>query len=68
MTDTWHVLKAALLFSIIGQKPGLVGFNLHFMQSDYYYIKELVDSLCRDGADAQYMQYLSNSRITSSSA
>ena len=35
----------------------------------YYYtctcIRELVDSLCRDGADAQYMQYLSKSRITS---
>ena len=28
-------------------------------------IRELVDSLCRDGADAQYMQYLSKSRITS---
>ena len=29
------------------------------------YIRESVDSLCRDGADAQYMQYLSKSRITS---
>ena len=28
-------------------------------------ISESVDSLCRDGADAQYMQYLSKSRITS---
>ena len=28
-------------------------------------IGESVDSLCRDGADAQYMQYLSKSRITS---
>ena len=28
------------------------------------YIRESVDSLCRDGADAQYMQYLSKSRIT----
>ena len=28
-------------------------------------IRESVDSLCRDGADAQYMQYLSKSRITS---
>ena len=27
--------------------------------------REPVDSLCRDGADAQYMQYLSKSRITS---
>jgi len=26
---------------------------------------ESVNSLCRDGADAQYMQYLSKSRITS---
>ena len=26
---------------------------------------ESVDSLCRDGADAQYMQYLSKSHITS---
>ena len=30
-----------------------------------YNIRESVDSLCRDGADAQYMQYLSKSRITS---
>ena len=29
------------------------------------YIRESVDSLCRDGADAQYMQYLSKSRTTS---
>ena len=29
------------------------------------FIRESVDSLCRDGADAQYMQYLSKSRITS---
>ena len=29
------------------------------------YIRESVDSLCRDGADVQYMQYLSKSRITS---
>ena len=28
-------------------------------------IRESVDSLCRDGADAQYMQYISKSRITS---
>jgi len=27
----------------------------------YIYIRESVDSLCRDGADAQYMQYLSKS-------
>ena len=27
-------------------------------------IRESVDSLCRDGADTQYMQYLSKSRIT----
>ena len=30
------------------------------------YIRELVDSLCRDGADAQYMHYLSKSDITQS--
>ena len=30
----------------------------------YEYIRESVDSLSRDGADAQYMQYLSNSYIT----
>ena len=29
------------------------------------YIRELADSLCRDGADTQYMQYLSKSHITS---
>ena len=28
-------------------------------------VRELVDSLCRDGADAQHMQYLRKSRITS---
>ena len=28
-------------------------------------IRESVDSLCRDGADVQYMQYLSKSRIPS---
>ena len=28
-------------------------------------IRESVDSLCRDGADVQYMQYLNKSRITS---
>ena len=28
-------------------------------------IRESIDSLCRDGTDAQYMQYLSTSRITS---
>ena len=28
-------------------------------------IRESVDPLCRDGADAQYMQYLSKSHITS---
>ena len=28
-------------------------------------IRESVDFLCGDGADAQYMQYLSKSRITS---
>ena len=28
-------------------------------------IRELVDSLCRDGADAQYMQHSSKSHITS---
>ena len=28
-------------------------------------IRESVDSLCRDGADVQYMQYLSKSHITS---
>ena len=28
-------------------------------------IRELVDSLCRDGMDAQYIQYLSKSCITS---
>ena len=31
---------------------------------DFLYIKELVDSLCKIGADAQYMQYLSKSHIT----
>ena len=29
------------------------------------FIRESVDSLCRDGAEAQYIQYLSKSRIIS---
>ena len=29
------------------------------------HVRESVDSLCRDGADAQYMQYLSKCCITS---
>ena len=36
-----------------------------FSTSCAVYIRELVDSLCRNGADAQYMQYLSKSGITS---
>ena len=32
---------------------------------DLSFIRESVDSLCRDGADAQYMQYLSKSLIIS---
>ena len=35
------------------------------LEQDKKFIRESVDSLCRDGADAQYMQYLSKSRITS---
>ena len=34
-------------------------------ECEFVCIRESVDSLCRDGADAQYMQYLSKSRITS---
>ena len=32
-----------------------------------YMYQRVGDSLCRDGADAQYMQYLRKSRITSPS-
>ena len=39
--------------------PNLMAYVL------YYIIRESVDSLCRDGADAQYVQYLSKSRMTS---
>ena len=39
--------------------------NLKFDGANVYIIRESVDSLCRDGADTQYMQYLSKSRITS---
>ena len=35
------------------------------MRTTLLLVRESVDSLCRDGADAQYMQYLSKSRITS---
>ena len=37
----------------------LVEMTISFSQ--YIYIRESVDSLCRDGADTQYMQYLSKS-------
>ena len=33
------------------------------LELNFKYIRESVDSLCRDGADAQYMQYLSKNRI-----
>ena len=29
------------------------------------HIRESVDSVCKDGTDAQYMQYLNKNRITS---
>ena len=35
----------------------------HYTKLLRHYIRELVDSLCRDGTDAQYMQYLRKSRI-----
>ena len=38
---------------------------VNFLHDNSVSIRESVDSLCRDGADAQYMQYLSKSRITS---
>ena len=40
------------------------GENCRIFQR-HEYIRESVDSLCRDGADAQYMQYLRKSCITS---
>ena len=44
--------------------PYVVGYQV---STDLYThtIRESVDSLCRDGADTQYMQYLSKCRITS---
>ena len=42
-----------------GLFPGLL-----FLFFGLHSVSELVDSLRRDGADAQYMQYLSKSRIT----
>ena len=44
----------------IGGSGGMLKKNVHRS-----YIRESVDSLCRDGANTQYMQYLSKSRITS---
>ena len=46
--------------------PHTRGDLLH-LKTDWLHnnIRESVDSLCRDGADTQYMQYLSKSRITS---
>ena len=37
----------------------------YYPREHKYPIRELVDSLCRDGTEAQYIQYLSKSRITS---
>ena len=50
------------------QEEHPVGVSWHSDGKNVYLthtIRESVDSLCRDGADAQYMQYLSKSRITS---
>ena len=43
---------------------GSVGWGLS-INTVYMLIRESVDSLCRDGADVQYMQHLSKSHITS---
>ena len=69
---THYYHKLAIICSIVNsmtqnqalvQKPGESGLA---RQLFYLIIRESVDSLCRNGADAQYMQYLliSKSHIT----
>ena len=48
------------IYSVV--TPSLPYLNINMCT---FTIRESVDSLCRDGADAHYMQYLSKSRITS---
>ena len=58
-TVYYTVLSYAILYYTI------LYYTMLYYTILYYTIRESVDSLCRDGADAQYMQYLSKSRITS---
>ena len=62
---------------VLGISPGIlyniIEFQVHTIQ--YYYIRESVDSLCRDGADAQNTkrrcaehEKLPNSRVGNSKA
>ena len=37
--------------------------QLHELHHSEIFIRESVDSLCRDGADAQYMQYLKGKAV-----
>ena len=56
--DTWTIFG-----------PSKISNTVHTLTTleiiDALYIRELVDSLYRDGVDAQYVQYLSKSHITS---
>ena len=54
-----HCRQLAALNEVI-LKRGCV-----FLASEQGLVRESVDSLCREGTDTQYMQYLSKSRITS---
>ena len=48
---------------LLTEPDALCWLVFDFHQSHTFTIRESVDSLCRDGADAQYMQYLSKCRI-----
>ena len=53
------VLTSAYIIGVSVSEPHTSLFNC-----DFSYIRESVDSLCRDDADVQYMQYLSKCPIT----
>ena len=58
------IMKIGLTYDQQIRGTGLV-YQKITLHVAYKSIRESVDSLCREGADVQYMQYLSKSRITS---
>ena len=64
------IITAVHVFQVSGISIGTCNLDseinlLSTKEKQKLSIRESVDSLCRDGADAQYIQYLSKSRITS---